>query len=113
MRGAGGRGSVVTGDGEGGGQAGGRPAECAAVRGPAGRVRGARGRYSISSVYGKGVSQPVTRTGGASRCKKAFSLMSATSSAPKPTDLGASCTTTTRPVFFTLAITVSMSSGQS
>jgi 2-dehydro-3-deoxyphosphooctonate aldolase (KDO 8-P synthase) len=53
------------------------------------------------------------RTGGASRCRNAFSLMSATSSAPKPHVLGASCTITTRPVFFTLSMMVSMSTGQS
>ena len=33
----------------------------------AGRMRCESGRYSISSVYGNGVSNPVTRTGGASR----------------------------------------------
>jgi hypothetical protein len=38
--------------------------------------------------------------------------MSAMSSAPKPHVLGASWTTTTRPVFLTLATMVSMSTGQ-
>ncbi len=33
----------------------------------AGRMRCESGKYSISSVYGNGVSKPVTRTGAASR----------------------------------------------
>ena len=37
-------------------------------------MRGARGRYSFSSVYGNGVSNPVTRTMGASRCRKQRSV---------------------------------------
>ena len=74
-------------------------------------MRGARGRYSFSSVYGKGVSQPVTRTTGASRERKQRSWMSAESSAPKPQVRGASCTMTARPVFFTEATMASMSSG--
>src|SRR5581483_7093525 len=44
----------------------------------AGRMRCASGRYSFSRVYGNGVSKPVTRAGGASRCRKHFSVMSAT-----------------------------------
>ena len=32
-------------------------------------------QYSISSVYGNGVSKPVTRTGGASRWRNAFWLI--------------------------------------
>ena len=59
------------------------------------------------------MSNPVTRTGGAASESNAFSVMSETISAPKPHVLGASCTTMTRPVFFTLAVTVSMSSGHS
>ena len=58
------------------------------------------------------MSKPHTRAGGASRWSNAFSFTSATSSAPKPQVLGASCTTSTRPVFFTLATMVSMSTGQ-
>ena len=75
-------------------------------------MRCARGRYSFSSVYGNGVSKPVTRTGGASRDVNARSLMSATSSAPNPQVFGASWTTTTRPVFFTLSTTVSIRYGR-
>ena len=42
----------------------------------AGTMRCDSGRYSISSVYGNGVSKPVTRSGGASKCKNARSVMS-------------------------------------
>src|SRR4029079_4498791 len=60
------------------------------------RVRSAFGMYSCSSEYGNGVSKPVTRRIGASRCSIARSWIDAMSSAPKPHVLGASCRITQR-----------------
>ena len=57
------------------------------------------------------VSNPVTRTIGASRLNKAFSLILLMSSAATPHERGPSCTIAQRPVFFTEATTVSSSSG--
>src|SRR6185369_16500260 len=76
-------------------------------------TRSALGKYSCSRLYGNGVSRPVTRRIGASRCAIARSWIEAISSAPKPQVRGASWTMTARPVFFTLASSVWMSNGAS
>src|SRR5262249_5316870 len=75
------------------------------------RIRSAFGMYSCSRVYGNGVSKPVTRSMGASRCAIARSQIAAMSSPAKPQVRGASCAITQRPVFFTDAMMVSMSYG--
>ncbi len=59
-----------------------------------------------------GVSQPVTRSIGASRWWKQCSCTSDISSAPNPQVRVASWAMTQRPVFFTEATMVSRSSGQ-
>src|SRR2546425_13349187 len=67
--------------------------------------------YTSSSVYGNGVSNPVTRTIGPRRYSIAFSARIALISAPYPPVRGASYTTTARPVFFTDDRTVGSSRG--
>ena len=64
-------------------------------------IRSRLGMYCHSCACGNGVSQPVTRTIGASRLQKQCCCTSATTSAPKPHVRGASCTTMQRPVFST------------
>ena len=59
------------------------------------------------------MSKPVTRRIGASRCRIASSWIVAASSPPNPEVRGASCTITTRPVFFTDVRMRSLSKGTS
>ena len=85
----------------------------AARRSAAARARASGpGKYAHSCACGYGVSQPVTRSIGASRWKKQCSCTSAASSAPKPLVRVASWTITQRPVFRTEPTSVSRSSGQ-
>ena len=61
-----------------------------------------------SSTHGNGVSNPVTRVGGASSRVKHASATCAHTSAPKPLVSGASCETSRRPVLLTDASTVEL-----
>jgi hypothetical protein len=69
------------------------------------------GKYSHSKACGYGVSNPQTRSIGASSCQKQRSWIVAMSSAPKPQKRVASWAIRQRPVFCTEATSVSTSSG--